>query len=865
MKANFALILDQDGIVLLNRAKVTWRVVGQAHPASERLVEEMAYLRRTAMELSGGRFSTKLVIPNSQILYTALQIDPARDDRKNAIREALEGLTPYAVDELTFDWTDQDDGSVTVAAVADITLSEAEAFADEHRFNPLSFVAIPEALDFPKEPFFGATAKSRDLLNPGGVVEQDIEPIDIVAVLADLDKATAAATASDSMVATGADAPVPLVARAQEDEVPVPETEQAETPELEPVEEAAVEDDVVEAVAGADAEERAVQDAEPGTNEDVSEELAPAPSEESVTADEDQAEPLVLKAQDVTEDEPAIEAVPAEDEPEASASADAVLDAGGDEVADDEAIDDGDADADEPEISFVTSRMKQADEPVTPELSGIAARFSPRAEPVVLSTPVNEPENIEEPGPDPEEATSEAPEIVPVPPASEPAQVTTVAEKMAALKSGAPRASDAVPILPAPPKQVSPSAGAAGRFGLLLVLGLLAALGLASATAYVMLGDPDNPLDGAGLAESVPQSFPSPSAAVEPSPGAEDVLPGTDERPVGTDAVAGEQIVAFDPLADTDVNPDTRALYGIDAPEITLSGIRQLAPVSPVVPSSERIDDLYTPSLDRVVVSHDAVAIAPLGLSQLDPSIGLQLPPPEFGRNFAFGDDGLVVPTPEGTLSPEGILIFSGVPAIRALPRPFVDVVIAPDGLTDERRAELAAILPTPRPGTIAEDTERAQLSGLSRDELSGIRPLPRPAALEALAIALASQPAPEAGEPTERAVTASRLPVARPSGLAEAARTAAVAAVRPPPPPQGASVTQAATIENGLRLNQVNLIGVYGSSSSRRALVRLTGGRFVMVTVGERLNGGVVQAISSDSLIYRKGGRNITLEVPNG
>ena len=113
--------------------------------------------------------------------------------------------------------------------------------------------------------------------------------------------------------------------------------------------------------------------------------------------------------------------------------------------------------------------------------------------------------------------------------------------------------------------------------------------------------------------------------------------------------------------------------------------------------------------------------------------------------------------------------------------------------------------------------------------------------------------------------MTASRLPVARPSGLAEAARTAAVAAVRPPPPPQGASVTQAATIENGLRLNQVNLIGVYGSSSSRRALVRLTGGRFVMVTVGERLNGGVVQAISSDSLIYRKGGRNITLEVPNG
>ena len=80
-----------------------------------------------------------------------------------------------------------------------------------------------------------------------------------------------------------------------------------------------------------------------------------------------------------------------------------------------------------------------------------------------------------------------------------------------------------------------------------------------------------------------------------------------------------------------------------------------------------------------------------------------------------------------------------------------------------------------------------------------------------------------------------------------------------------GLGVAQAATIRNGLRLNQVNLVGVYGSSSSRRALVRMPGGRFVMVTVGDRLDGGRVAAISANSLVYTKSGRNVTLEVPNG
>ena len=62
-----------------------------------------------------------------------------------------------------------------------------------------------------------------------------------------------------------------------------------------------------------------------------------------------------------------------------------------------------------------------------------------------------------------------------------------------------------------------------------------------------------------------------------------------------------------------------------------------------------------------------------------------------------------------------------------------------------------------------------------------------------------------------------------------------------------------------------MNLIGVSGAPSERRALVRLPSGRFVTVEVGDRLDGGQVAAIGESSLQYVKQGRTITLEVPAG
>jgi len=82
---------------------------------------------------------------------------------------------------------------------------------------------------------------------------------------------------------------------------------------------------------------------------------------------------------------------------------------------------------------------------------------------------------------------------------------------------------------------------------------------------------------------------------------------------------------------------------------------------------------------------------------------------------------------------------------------------------------------------------------------------------------------------------------------------------------PQNANVAREATTANQINLRDVNLIGVFGSASNRRALVRLSNGRLQNVKVGDRLDGGRVAAIGDAELRVAKSGRNIVLRMPGG
>lgn len=322
-------------------------------------------------------------------------------------------------------------------------------------------------------------------------------------------------------------------------------------------------------------------------------------------------------------------------------------------------------------------------------------------------------------------------------------------------------------------------------------------------------------------------------------------------------------------------------------------GIWALDPEPSDSPGTDRLDDFYITSIDPVIVQQDAIALPQAPTVSSDGVPQLPAPPPPPGVTFDLDERGLVRATPEGALTPSGVTVTAGPPPVTPRPRPdgLGPEIVPP--VPDER---LRGIRPIPRPENLIETNERGRFGGLSRTELADIRPEPRPLSAPQQADAApvttgtgatgddtatetdlaAAEPEVDIGaDATALAVLASLQPPRRPDSIAarvEEAREEA-APVEPPAPdvataviptlPTTASVAREATETNAINLGKVNLIGVYGSSNDRRALVRMPSGRYVKVEVGDRLDGGQVAAIGDDQLRYIKGGRNITLQLP--
>ncbi|WP_103334581.1 hypothetical protein [Pseudotabrizicola formosa] len=247
MTPSFALNLTEDSITLLHRTSGGWRDLGSVAFDTPDLAAALDDLRSRAEAESPKGITTKLIIPESQILY--LQIEAAGPDdasRRAQIEAALDGRTPYTLDELIYDWSGTGP-MVTVAVVARETLSEAEAFATEHKFNPVAFVARPET-GFDKEPFFGPSTLAPSLVKAGEKVEPDPAPVKVigqeqpqakVAAFAEEPAAFAGAPAQPSAAepsvapAPLADAPVAEPAPATAADLPGPEMPGPSAPEPE--------------------------------------------------------------------------------------------------------------------------------------------------------------------------------------------------------------------------------------------------------------------------------------------------------------------------------------------------------------------------------------------------------------------------------------------------------------------------------------------------------------------------------------------------------------------------------------------------------------------------------------------------------
>jgi Tfp pilus assembly protein PilP len=173
MRPNFALNFTSAGLALFHRTSTGWARVGDVNLASENLETDLAHLMQSAQVRDPMPMHCKLIIPNDQIRYIAIETgDVTEIDRRDMVMRALVGQTPYHIEELAFSWS-VSGGFTQIAAVARETLEEAEGFASQYGFNPVSFVAIPEPGVYSGEAYFGPTYFATQELG-GEIVERDV-------------------------------------------------------------------------------------------------------------------------------------------------------------------------------------------------------------------------------------------------------------------------------------------------------------------------------------------------------------------------------------------------------------------------------------------------------------------------------------------------------------------------------------------------------------------------------------------------------------------------------------------------------------------------------------------------------------------
>ena len=272
------------------------------------------------------------------------------------------------------------------------------------------------------------------------------------------------------------------------------------------------------------------------------------------------------------------------------------------------------------------------------------------------------------------------------------------------------------------------------------------------------------------------------------------------------------------------------------------------------------------------------------------------------GAAPAEGDDA--APS-TADLSPEEVARREQLARVRPVRRPG-DVAQSEPSVSDDDPAEvtltpaelaLRRFQPRPRPAaviraaTAAAEAEAERVSEMERAAAEAEAAAAVAAASQAAAASLATSRADArvvipTGPVSRLALPASERPRGRPRAVEReaaqivarrraepAAPTRSAAAAAAPAAPVAASrqtlraspnsVARAATDDNAIRLNQVNLIGVYGQPSSRRALIRLGNGRYVKVQVGDRLDRGRVTAIGENQVSYQRGNRSIVLRMP--
>lgn len=942
MKPSFALTLSNDRVGLLHRTPRGWMPVGDCAIDSPDFEASLEYLRSTALGLSPKGITTKLVIPNTEVLFLEIEAPGAdANTRRRQIRAALKGRTPYPVEDLVFDSWGKGP-LVQVAVVWKGTLDEAEGFADSHRFNPVSFVAIPAEGKFKGEPYFGMSKVAATILSAGEKVERDQDPILLAA--REMSRAeTVAAEPAPAPVAPAAASPVPGQPAPQETpaapaELPATPPPELPQPELEPVEPVPVELPDVPEVPEVDlpdeigaTEAAATPVAGPVTDPVTGPVSGPAPPIPAFhvrrAATAGSATPEVAPAVTRRDEAPAVSVpeapmavdVPAEPEPAAAparaedalpndipalpaglggrrAAGSARPGSAADEVPGMPAGLASRRPAAEPPAAAARRAAEEDELPVEPSPAALAAFASRRAaEPAprpatpmargVLSDgpgsfrpPVDRPAAARPTGVRAPAETASGPAAMPVRPAvrddrgvkglggpvtapnipgagrSRRVEIPQPAEGSASAPPRPPRA--AATSLGSRPM---PKRGKPKYLGLILTGVLLVLLVLLAAWSSLYLTQDEaaeQPVVASAAGTEAPAADPAPeeltpeelaamnaaeaeadgqeiepepavqastgsdaaSAAAAPEAEAEaagDLALATNGSIPAAEDAAGEAAVAA-PVEEAAAAPAATEPVREPAPETPIGATAEAAPQ----PGSEPQDEIFLAAMDAPPQTPDPVALpGPSALADAAP--GFQMPPPPFGTVYRFDEDGLIVPTADGILTPEGVLLVAGAPVKLPPERPAA-VAAAAAALATEAAAAaageaaaatpgaiaagvaaapgpdpfvgdpgLAEFAPKPRPDDLAVPAaaagDDASLAPAADSRFASLRPQARSAAVVEAAAAAAPAATETASlvdtSASPLAVQVSMKPAARPKDMSRAVEAAVAAAVRQPDP----------------------------------------------------------------------------------
>lgn len=158
MQPALALALSSDGVVLYANSDEGWLVLGRARFSARNMGPQMAVLRRIAQShIDDPALPSLLLVPEDQLLWQRFESDGVPGDAGSVnayLLDALEGLTPYEVENLRFDWRRSGAG-LDAAIVAIDTLREAERFTALHGFTPVGVGAMSSDDAFTGTAFFG--------------------------------------------------------------------------------------------------------------------------------------------------------------------------------------------------------------------------------------------------------------------------------------------------------------------------------------------------------------------------------------------------------------------------------------------------------------------------------------------------------------------------------------------------------------------------------------------------------------------------------------------------------------------------------------------------------------------------------------